>query len=84
MCHPRPRLPQKQLGPDIWLCHTTLTFFRGHGDKRREELLDIRSLTMWTLDRLRVALCEAQMDDKRPIAILTLVFIRGHDHTLQS
>jgi len=80
----RPRLPQEQLWPDIWLCHTTLTFFRGHGDKRSEELLHVRSLTMWALDVLRAALFEALMDDKRPIAILTLVFIRGHDHTLQS
>ena len=60
----------------------TLTFLRGHGDKWRQDLLNVLLLTMWAFDGYRVALFKTLVPGKRSIAILTVVFICGHTHSL--
>jgi hypothetical protein len=62
----------------------TLTFLRGHCDKRRYDLINILLLTLWALDGSRVALFEALVYGKRLITILTVIFVRRHAHSLHS
>jgi hypothetical protein len=63
-------------------CYAPLTFFRGHRDKRGQDLLNVRLLTVWAFDVLRVVIFEALVDDKRLITILTVIFVGWHKHSL--